>query len=130
MASRLSQGRDGVRAAAVVSLALLASQWSSSAAANGVAAAAREADLDAVRAELGAGADVNAPDSEGTSALLWAAYHSVPELVSLLLAAGADPNTPSQFGVTPLLQATRNGDAATTRALLDTARASASSSGA
>jgi len=119
MTSTLSQGRDGVRAAVAVSLVLLASQWAASAAANGVAAAAREVDLEAVRAELEAGADVNVPDSEGTSALLWAAYHSAPELVSMLLEAGADPNAPSQFGVTPLLQATRNGDAATTRALLD-----------
>ncbi len=119
MTSALRQGRYGVRAAVVVSLALLASQWGSRAAAESVAAAARAADPEAVRAELKAGADVNAPDSEGTPALLWAAYHSSAELVATLLAAGADPNAPSQFGVTPLLQATRNGDAATARALLD-----------
>ena len=73
----------------------------------------------AVKAQLAAGADVNAPDNAGTSALLWAAYNASPDLVAVLLAAGADPNAPNPFGVTPLLQATRNGDAATTRLLLD-----------
>ena len=100
-------------------LVVLASLWGSAAAAEVIASAARSDDLNTVRAELTAGADVNAPDDEGTSALLWATYNSSPELVAILLAAGADPNAASQFGVTPLLQAARNGDAATTRALLD-----------
>ena len=113
------RGKNRARAAAAVSLTLLASHWCGSAMAEGIAAAAREADVDAVRAALKAGADVNAPDAEGTSALLWAAYNSSADLVSLLLEAGADANAPSQFGVTPLLQAARNGDAATVRALLE-----------
>lgn len=100
-----------------VSLALLASPLSLRAA--GVAGAARDDDATAVQAQLATGADVNAPDNAGTSALLWAAYNASPDLVAVLLAAGADPNAPNPFGVTPLLQATRNGDAATTRLLLD-----------
>ncbi|HEU4619354.1 MAG TPA: ankyrin repeat domain-containing protein [Gammaproteobacteria bacterium] len=84
-----------------------------------VAAAARNADADAVRKLLAEGADVNAPEADGTSALVWAAYQQSPELVSLLLKAGADPNAANNFDVTPLLQAARYGDAAIVKLLLD-----------
>jgi ankyrin repeat protein len=84
----------------------------------GVAAAARNADIGAVRAQIAAGANVNEPEVDGTSALLWAAYQSSPELVKLLLDAGADPNVANEFGVTPLLQAARYGDFPTVQALL------------
>jgi ankyrin repeat protein len=83
-----------------------------------VVSAARSADVDAVRKQIAAGADVNALEPDGTSALLWAAYQSSPELVGMLLAAGADPNVANEFGVTPLLQASRYGDAATMAVLL------------
>jgi len=110
-----SHRRNRVRSGfAAISLLL----WCSYAAATGIATAARNADVEAVRAQLAAGADVNAPDTDGTPALLWAAYQSSPELVSMLLAAGADANASSRFGVTPLLQASRYGDAATMRVLL------------
>jgi len=110
-----SRCRNRVRSGfAAISLLL----WCSYAAATSIATAARDADVGAVRAQLAAGADVNAPDADGTPALLWAAYQSSPELVSMLLAAGADANASSRFGVTPLLQASRYGDAATMRVLL------------
>lgn len=83
-----------------------------------VAAAARDADVKEIRELIAAGSDVNAPDADGTSALLWAAYQASPELVTLLIEAGADPNAANRFGVTPLLQAARYGDAATIDALL------------
>ncbi len=86
--------------------------------ADGVAAAARDGDIAAVRAELEAGADANVVEADGTSALLWAAYQSSPELVALLLEGGADPNFANVFGVTPLLQASRYGDVASMRVLL------------
>jgi ankyrin repeat protein len=88
------------------------------AAAANLATAARDADIDAVRAQLAAGVDANQLETDGTSALLWAAYHSSPELIALLLEKGADPNLANGFGVTPLLQASRNGDVETLRALL------------
>jgi uncharacterized protein len=91
----------------------------SGAGAAGLAAAARDGDFDAVRAQLAAGADANDAESDGSSTLLWAAYHSSAELVALLLQSGADPNLANGFGVTPLLQASRYGDVATMRALLD-----------
>jgi ankyrin repeat protein len=91
--------------------------WQSASAS--VAAAARDADIAEVRKLIAAGSDVNAPDSDGTSPLLWAAHQAAPELVSVLLEAGADPNSANAFGVTPLLEAARVGDAATIEALLD-----------
>jgi len=111
-----------VRSSGIVltgSLTLLMASASWQAAFASVASAARNADVDAVRKQIAAGSDVNEPEADGTSALLWAAYQSSPELVELLLEAGADPNTPNRFGVTPLLQASRYGDAATIAALLD-----------
>ena len=87
-------------------------------AAANVATAARDADVDGLRKLIAAGSDVNAPEADGTSALLWASYQSSPEMVSELLKAGADPNAANAFGVTPLLQAARYGDAAVIDLLL------------
>ena len=95
----------------------ISAAWDASAA--GVATAARSGDVSSVRAQLSAGADVNAPESDGTSALLWATYQSSLELAQLLLDAGGDPNVANGFGVTPLLQASRSGDAAMVRLLLE-----------
>jgi ankyrin repeat protein len=88
-------------------------------AAASVVSAARDADIAEVRKLIAAGSDVNVPEADGTSALLWAAHQGSPELVSILLKAGADPNAANKFGVTPLLEASRYGDAATLKALLD-----------
>ena len=84
-----------------------------------VVSAARDADVEEVRKLIAAGSDVNAPEPDGTSALLWAAHQGSPELVALLLEAGASPNAANNFGVTPLLEASRYGDVATIKALLD-----------
>lgn len=85
----------------------------------GVAAAARNADVEEVRKLIASGSDVNKPEADGTSALLWAAYQADQPLVSLLLEAGADPNASNDFGLTPLLQASRYGDVALIRTLLE-----------
>lgn len=53
-----------------------------------------------VRLLLAAGADVNARDAEGDTALLFC--HMNLELASLLLRAGADPNVRNHGGDTPL----------------------------
>jgi uncharacterized protein len=89
------------------------------AAAAGLAAAARNGDLDRVRELLAAGAAVNEPEADGSTAALWAAYQSSPEMLAALIDAGADLNSANSLGVTPLLQAARTGDAAMVRALLD-----------
>lgn len=99
--------------------ALAASAWQVAGAASPVADAANAGDLDRVRALIGSGDDVNAAQPDGSTALLWAAYESNPEMVVTLVEAGADANAANEFGVTPLLQASRIGDPAVIRALLD-----------
>ncbi len=81
--------------------------------------AARANDLSQSRELIRAGADVNLPEPDGTTPLLWAVYNSSPELVELLLDAGADPNIPNSLDLSPLLQASRYGNAAMISALLD-----------
>jgi ankyrin repeat protein len=121
MRARTVLGRDrrvfrNALAASIAAL-LVGTAWQTAGAT--VVSAARDADLAEVRKLIAEGSDVNAPEADGTSALLWAAHQSSPELVSVLLEAGADPNAANKFGVTPLLEASRYGDAATIEALLD-----------
>jgi ankyrin repeat protein len=84
-----------------------------------VADAARVDELSQVRTLIKEKADVNAAANDGSSALLWAVYHSNVEMTKALLAAGARVDAENHYGVTPLLQASRNGDVETIRALLD-----------
>jgi len=84
-----------------------------------VADAAKADDLPAVRKLIKEHGDVNAAANDGSSALLWAAYHSDAEMTKALLAAGAAVDAANHYGVTPLLQASRNGDVEVIRALLD-----------
>ena len=99
--------------------ALAAGAWQAAGAASPVADAASVGDLDQVHTLIGGGHDVNTPQPDGSTALLWAAYESHPEMVAALVEAGADPNAANEFGVTPLLQASRIGDAAVIRTLLE-----------
>lgn len=73
-------------------------------------AAARDGDLQTVRTLIAKRVNVNEPSRDGSTALLWAAYHSNLPMVRALVAAGATLNTPNRYGVTPLLQASRAGD--------------------
>ena len=84
-----------------------------------VADAAKADDLAAVRKLIKDHADVNGPANDGSTALLWAAYHSDAEMTKALLAAGATVDIANHYGVTPLLQASRNGDVEVMRALLE-----------
>lgn len=87
--------------------------------ATAVVDAARTDNLTAVRKLIAERADVNAPTNDGSSALLWAAFHSNEPMTKALLTAGASVDAANRYGVTPLLQASRNGDVAVMRALLD-----------
>jgi ankyrin repeat protein len=64
------------------------------------------------------GADVNAQQADGATALQWAAYRGDPKLAELLLKAGAKPGLANHDGATPLWLAAARGDAAVIRALL------------
>jgi ankyrin repeat protein len=61
---------------------------------------------------------VNAPDGDGSTALLWAAYHDDEESVDLLLRAGANVNAANDLGVTALWTASQNGSSAIVAKLL------------
>ncbi len=80
--------------------------------------AAREGDREAVVSLLEAGADVNLPAGDGTTALAEAAHRNDLELVELLLAAGGDVRAANDYGATPLYLASANADAALVEELL------------
>jgi ankyrin repeat protein len=84
-----------------------------------VADAAMRGDLAAVRALVAQGADVNAPQKDGATALHWAVFKGHREMVRLLLRAGANPRAANREGATPLWLAAVNGDAVTIEALLE-----------
>jgi ankyrin repeat protein len=88
--------------------------------------ASADALLDAVRAGndqeavrlIGAGADVNAADSLGTTPLMWAARYGDAVLVERLIKAGADAAAENVFGVTPMSEAALIGSEPVIRELL------------
>jgi uncharacterized protein len=84
-----------------------------------IAKAAREGNAAEVRELIRGQADVNLPEADGSTALLWAAYQADAEMAKALVAAGARVDQANRYGVTPLLQASRTGDAAVMTALLD-----------
>jgi ankyrin repeat protein len=85
-----------------------------------VADAAMQADAGAVAALLGQGADVNAPQGDGMTALHWAAEHGDAALTARLLDAGANPGTGTRIGRhTPLHLAARGGHSQVVRLLVD-----------
>ncbi len=81
-------------------------------------AAAKDGDLQAVRALIATRANVDETAGDGSTALLWSVYHSRLDVAQALLAAGARVDAPNNYGVTPLLQASRTGDAPLVAALL------------
>jgi ankyrin repeat protein len=64
------------------------------------------------------GADVNAQQADGATALQWAAYRGDAKLAELLLKAGAKPDLANRDGATPLWLAAARGDGAVIQALL------------
>jgi ankyrin repeat protein len=70
-----------------------------------VADAIQRGDLAAARVLLQKGADVNAAQVDGATALHWAVYQDDVTAVDLLLAAGAKVNAVNRVGATPLSMA-------------------------
>lgn len=75
----------------------------------------RKAALELVRQ----GADVNALQPDGTSALHWAVYQVDEELVDALLRAEAKPDVINHFGSSPLAEAIKVGNRTLVEKLLD-----------
>ncbi len=84
-----------------------------------VADAAERQDRAKVAALLKEGADVNAAQADGMTALHWAAYLDDATLVTLLLKSGASARAANRYGVTPLSLACANGNAEVVEALLE-----------
>jgi ankyrin repeat protein len=85
-----------------------------------LADAAMRGDIDAVRSQLEGGADVNANQGDGMTALHWAAHKDNLEMARMLLAAGADVERGTRIGsIVPLFLAATNGSAAMIELLLD-----------
>jgi len=83
-----------------------------------VADAAMRNDMEALNLLLESGSEVNAIQSDGATALHWAAYNGNTDLTELLLEAGADPSIKNRNGSTPLWLAANHGDAAVIEILL------------
>jgi len=80
--------------------------------------AAAYGSLDAMRAIITAGADANAANDFGATALMWGITD--PDKVRLLVASGSDVRARSKMGRTPLyLAAANDGSSATVRLLLE-----------
>jgi ankyrin repeat protein len=68
---------------------------------------------------LAAGTDVDARLSDGTTALLYAAYNGDAALAKALLEAGADPDIGNEYGSFPLSEAVQSGNVDVVRLLLE-----------
>src|SRR5262249_27342187 len=81
--------------------------------------AVKNGDKSALRSLLAKKPDVNAPESDGATALHWASYRDDVDSADLLIRAGADVNAANDLGVTPLWMASQNGSSAMIRKLLE-----------
>lgn len=85
-----------------------------------VADASARGDVQAVRALIREGADPNAAQADGLTALHWAALNDQVEIAEVLLYAGANAQPTTRLGgYTPLHLASRAGNAAVVETLLE-----------
>lgn len=80
--------------------------------------AAKAVDREAVSRLLSQGANVNASEGDGSTALHWASYRDDGDTADRLLRAGAKVNVANDLGATPLWAACINGSDAMVRRLL------------
>ena len=79
--------------------------------------AVRSGDVEAVRQLLRSGADVNARDRYGQTALMLAAHHGHLEMVEALVGSGADLNVTAKYNLSALMLAVVAGHAEIARVL-------------
>lgn len=84
-----------------------------------VADAAMKGDIAAVRSLIQQQADVNAPQSDGATAIQWAAYRNDLPLADILIRAGANVKAANREGATPLYLASLAGNAGMVQRLLE-----------
>ena len=81
--------------------------------------AAEAGDSAAVRAQLNSGADANAADLDGTTALHWAAHLGDANMAEALVTAGAAVNARNAYGVRPISLACSSGSGRLVKLLLE-----------
>lgn len=111
--------RANPRIAAGLVLLLLAGGSVRAQAVASLADAAEKKDRAKVAALLKEGADVNASQGDGMTALHWAAYHEDVSLAKQLLKSGAHAEAANRYGVTPLAVACTNGNTEIVTLLLE-----------
>jgi ankyrin repeat protein len=111
--------KANTRIAAGLIVLLLASGSAHAQAAAALADAVMKQDGAKAATLLKQGADVNAAQADGMTALHWAAYHEALSLAKQLLKAGADAKGANRYGVTPLSVACLNGNAEIVTLLLE-----------
>jgi ankyrin repeat protein len=84
-----------------------------------LADAAEQRNAALIRQLLATGADVNAAQVDGMTALHWAIYNDDAETAGLLVRSRANVNATNRYGVPPLSLACTNGNATLVRLLLD-----------
>ena len=100
-----------LRSVVACSFVLLAATAHVYAATSDLADAVMKRDAAAVRALMLRKVDVNAPQPDGTTALLWAVRLDDLDTADLLIRAGANVSASSRDGATPLQLAAQNGSA-------------------
>ena len=105
--------------AGAVGLPLLVGTALAAGAGSSLVDVAKQGDRVAVRSMLDRGAGVNAPASDGSTALFWAVSRNDAEMVDLLLKAGANVNVANDYGATALYVASTNADEPIVKKLLD-----------
>ena len=80
--------------------------------------AVKQGDRTQVQALVERGADVDAPEVDGTTALHWAVHRDHGDIVALLIGAGADVTAANRYGVAPIALASLNGSASMLARLL------------
>jgi ankyrin repeat protein len=81
--------------------------------------AAKSGDVRSLEAQLDAGADINARDEHGQTALMMAAREGHTAAVRLLVARGADLNHTAKYNLSALMLAVVNGRDAIVGVLVD-----------